>query len=206
VGRLSAQILGHTSTPAASRNANLLSVCSHFGISSRYENGVYGLGVFFGVRFEPPSSLLPALHMSDPTGLAIVKAARASLRLVSCSSDQLTLSQLLAMESELRNTLAIVKGHIHAEFTGTSSKNVLKAYATHSYFTDDSRVLIDLTDWASSDEEEAKVGGKNATRTADSEWLTLPVIVASPSCELQVTRVKPSSVRWEFFPTRRCKY
>ena len=60
--------------------------------------------------------------MTDPsTGHAIVKAVRASLRLVSSSPELLTISQLYAMRDHLRETTQIVDRQISAAET---SKNV----------------------------------------------------------------------------------
>ena len=48
------------------------------------------------------------------TSHAIVRAVRASLRLTGSSLELLTLSQLFAVKSDLRQTLAIVNGQIQA--------------------------------------------------------------------------------------------
>jgi len=55
---------------------------------------------------------------SPPHGRAILRAVRASLRLVNGSSELLTVSQLRAMESDLRKTLAVVKGRAQARQPG----------------------------------------------------------------------------------------
>lgn len=102
----------------------------------------------------------------SPTARAIARTANASLRLVSSSTALLSLSQLLAMESELRGTLAIVNGQIQAELSGTFPINIPGRLTTHSRFTDDHRVVIDLSDWDSASDgekederEEANVAG-----------------------------------------------
>lgn len=61
---------------------------------------------------------------SSPTARAITRTAQASLRLVSSSTGLLSISQLLAMEIELRGTLAIVNGQIQAELSGTFAKAI----------------------------------------------------------------------------------
>lgn len=63
--------------------------------------------------------------MSDPsTGQAIVEAVRASLKLVSSSSELLDTSQLSAVKSDLRETLSIINGQIHLIRTGTFTASV----------------------------------------------------------------------------------
>lgn len=124
---------------------------------------------------NPPLSplALPFFDMTDssPTGLAILKAVRASLRLVSSSSELLTISQLLAVKHELCETFTVINAQIQVEQSGTFSKNIphrLAALATHSCFKDDRKVVIDLTDWESSsdegkedeNEDASAVGGK----------------------------------------------
>ena len=58
------------------------------------------------------------------TGRAIVKTVCAFLRLLSCSSDLLSVSQLSATRAELRDALAIVEDRITSETSGLFSGNV----------------------------------------------------------------------------------
>lgn len=107
---------------------------------------------------------------SSPTARAITRSAQASLRLVSSSTGLLSLSQLLAMEFELRGTLAIVSGQIQAELSGVFPKNVPRHLETHSYFTDDHRVVIDLSDWDSTFDDEQETGpedGREGTNVSN---------------------------------------
>ena len=62
----------------------------------------------------------PPPHMSDSsaTALAILNTVRASLRLVSCSSELLTIAQLLAVKEDLRETMAIISAQIQFENYG----------------------------------------------------------------------------------------
>jgi len=92
---------------------------------------------------------------SYPVGRAVFKAVRASLRLASSSSELLSLSQLLAIKDDLRETLAIINGQIEAEQSGGFAKNIPRYLATNSCFIDDRKVVIDMSDWESGSEDEA---------------------------------------------------
>ena len=70
---------------------------------------------------------------STPTSCAIVKTVHASMRLVGGSSELLTVSQILAVKSDLRKTLAIVNGQIQAAQSSTPIENLLKAFANDSH-------------------------------------------------------------------------
>ena len=76
--------------------------------------------------------------MAD-TALAITVAVRASLGLVNSSAELLSISQLLALESELRTTLAIVKCQIQADFIGTFFENIPNCLANDSQLVFPSR-------------------------------------------------------------------
>lgn len=105
---------------------------------------------------------------SSPTSLAIVNAVRASLRLVSCSSELLSIAQLRAVRDDLCETLAIVNGQIQSENFGTLSGSLLTRLATHLCFADDRRVVIDLSDWDSaSDGEDEETTDANVTNIMD---------------------------------------
>jgi len=96
-----------------------------------------------------------------PTGRAIVRAVRASLRLTGSSLELLTVSQLFAVKSELRQTLAIVNGQIQATHPSStaSSGGDLEYFTTDSCFTDDQQLVIDLSDWDSASEENGERDG-----------------------------------------------
>lgn len=94
--------------------------------------------------------------MANNTGRAIVKAVRGTLGLVSSSSELLNGSQLLAVKSELRQTLAIVKGQLHFMKSGTFADNVLRCLAVNRSSTGSN--FIDISDWESADEEEEPSG------------------------------------------------
>ena len=98
--------------------------------------------------------LLLDMADSTPTGRAIVQAVCAALRLVSSSDGLLTLSQLLAVKADIGEALAFVDGKIQAERSGVFSKEILICLATHQCFTDDHRVILDVSDWESASGEE----------------------------------------------------
>ena len=62
-----------------------------------------------------------------PHGRAILKTVRTSLRLVGGSSELLTVSQLRAVESDLRKTLTVVKGRAQARQPGVFFRNFLES-------------------------------------------------------------------------------
>jgi hypothetical protein len=62
-----------------------------------------------------------------PTGRAVARVLRSSLKAASRSLELLTTSQLLAMETDLRKTLTVVRDEIHARETGTPGTNVPKS-------------------------------------------------------------------------------
>jgi len=120
--------------------------------------------------------------MTDPsTGRAIVNAIRASLRLVSSSSELLTISQLLAVKSDLRETLAIVNGQIGAMQSGTFPRNVLECLATYRNFTDDHKLIINMSDWEDEEEESALVENQKGDGNTGGKYSILPGCVAALS-------------------------
>jgi len=98
----------------------------------------------------------------SPSALAIFKAVRASLRLASSSSELLTIAQLLALKGDLRETLAIISGQIQTEESGTFTKKVVNRLEAHLCFTDDHKVIIDLSDWESTSDEEDEIEDASA--------------------------------------------
>lgn len=91
-----------------------------------------------------------------PTGRAILRAVRASMKLVDSSLELLTESQLIAMRSDLHRTLAIVNGRLSPAHPSKFAINVLKSLVADSYSTANQKVVIDLSDWDSdgSDKDE----------------------------------------------------
>jgi len=92
---------------------------------------------------------------------AILRDVRASLRLVKSSSGLFTISQLLAVNYELRKTLAVIGGQIQAAQS------------------DGRRVVLDTSDWESASDEE-KDGKKEETGAAGgsgggSEHTCIPI-------------------------------
>jgi hypothetical protein len=129
---------------------------------------------------------------------AIVKALRASLKLASTSSGRLSLSQLYALNSDLRKTMAVINNQIQVEESGTSIENVLTQLATHSCFIDDRKILLDVSDWDSESDEE-KEAKKKDTSGVGSEYPLLPDFVAACSWRSQVVRAETNfPVRWQF--------
>jgi len=104
--------------------------------------------------------------MSSPAGHAIFEAVRASLRLVNSSSGLFTIPQLLAIEGDLRETLAVISGKVQAEQSGMSTRGLVKCLTTHSCFTGGGRTIIDCE--SSSDEE--KEDQKEDIRAASGDF------------------------------------
>ena len=89
------------------------------------------------------------------TGRAILKAIRASLGLVNSSSELFTFSQLLAVRRVLRDALVIIDSKIQAFESGSFAVNVLEGSVTNPYLSGDQKVVIDISDWElTSDEDE----------------------------------------------------
>jgi len=89
--------------------------------------------------------------MSNPSnisaGRAIVRAVRASLKVVGSSLELLTTSQLSAIQSDLRRTLTTVSGQISLAESGKLTTDTLEALAADSCFAGGEQVVIDLSDW-----------------------------------------------------------
>ena len=96
-----------------------------------------------------------------PTGDAIFAAVSASLKLASSSSELLTIDQLRALKFDLKVTLAVIRGQIQSEASGASAGNIFEHFETHSRFTDNNQVIIDL--FGESDEEEAPASATSGT-------------------------------------------
>ena len=92
------------------------------------------------------------------TGRVIFRAVSSSLELVKGSSGLLTVSQLVALKRELENTLATVDGRLQAKLSGSFVENLLDCFTTDTYFTEGQKLHIDLSDWATSDEDENSDG------------------------------------------------
>ena len=89
-----------------------------------------------------------------PTGRQIVQAVHKALRSVSGSDELLTHSQLLAVRTEINNVLAFVNTQIQVEESCTSSKETPRCLVTHlPCFTVDCKVVLDLSDWESEEED-----------------------------------------------------
>lgn len=134
--------------------------------------------------------------MSDtsPTGHAIYAVVRASLRLVSSSSELLTAPELVALEEDIYATLAVIRGQIQSEETGPFTQIVFKCLATHSSFTGDGRARVDMTAWSDSDEEKEveKEVGMVGTSTAGAGG-THPIL----STSWQLTHGDHRWCRWK---------
>lgn len=140
----------------------------------------------FGIH---PGALLllssPSPHMTD-TALAITTAVRASLGLVSSSAELLSISQLFALESELRNALTIVKRQLRADLHGTFFKKILKCLANNLLFAflgpHSPGSTVDLTGWDSSSEgEKYEDEGVKAANIIGGESPATHGLVVSPS-------------------------
>lgn len=138
----------------------------------------------------------------SPTGPAILNAVRASLRLVNCSSELLTTTQLLALKDNLCETLAIVRAQIQSENFGTSSES--PQVLGDSFVADDHRVVIDLSDWENASDAENE---ENKNKDVDTSAANMAEGVYPPhlspligsSQESQVMTGKSNSVRWKSF-------
>ena len=101
---------------------------------------------------------------SAPPGDAIFAVVCASLKLASSSTEQLTIDQLRALKFDLKVTLAVIRGQIKSEESGMFTQYIFEYFETHSCFTDDKRVRIDLVGVDSeSDEEEEPPSTTNGT-------------------------------------------
>lgn len=113
---------------------------------------------------------------SSPTGRAMVQAVRAALRLVSSSDELLTVSQLLAVKTEIGETLDFLNARIQAEQSGAFFEGIPGWLTTHLYFADDHKVVLDLSDWESaSDGEEEGDKFASAENTVGGKQLFLLV-------------------------------
>jgi hypothetical protein len=134
---------------------------------------------------------------SSPVDRAIINAVRALLKLASRSLGRFTISQLHALSSDLRRTMAVVNGQIQAEESSAFAKNVLKRLVTHSCFTDGGRVLLDMSDWDDESDEE-KEAEEKGTDGMGGKYPLLPDFVAACSRGSQVARAENRlPVRWQ---------
>lgn len=120
----------------ASRNANLFPAHNPFQNSVWYCRTTGSCcSVSFSGVFPSTSPLLSspssAMAHSRPLADAVTSATRASLRLVNSSTELLSISQLLAMDSELRTTLAAVHVQIRAKLSGAFSSEHFTRLETH---------------------------------------------------------------------------
>ena len=70
----------------------------------------------------------------SPTSRAIVSTVRAALRLLRSSSEQLSVSQLLALRSELQQTKVVVNGQMQAKQPSTFVENLLELSGANECF------------------------------------------------------------------------
>ena len=101
----------------------------------------------------------------SPTGNAIFETVRASLKLASSSSELFTINHLRALKDDLQVTLAVIRGQIQSEEIGTFAVDILNCLMTHSCFTDNIRVIIDLSDWESGSDDEKELEKERAAGT-----------------------------------------
>ena len=96
---------------------------------------------------------------SIPTGHVITWAVRASLKLVGSSFELLTESQLIAIQSDLRRTLAVIEDQILTMESGNFATSILGTLAANSHFTANPKVVIDLSDWEDELDEDTNGDG-----------------------------------------------
>lgn len=94
---------------------------------------------------------------SLPTAHPIAAASHASLRLIVSTTGLLSLSQLLALQSELRTTLVAVQGQIRTKISCAFFENTLTRLIIYPHFTAPLiGAVIDLTEQDSSSEGEVE--------------------------------------------------
>jgi hypothetical protein len=100
---------------------------------------------------------------TPPTGCKIFRVILVSLKVMKDLPGQLTVPQLFALEADLRGTLAVVCGEIHARQSdsGSFAWSFLPPFAAHLCFTCDYRVIINMSDYKDSSDEE-KEGREDA--------------------------------------------
>ena len=87
--------------------------------------------------------------MAEPSGRPLLSAVYTTLRLANSSVDSLTISQLSVLQAGLRRTLRIVekkRREIEESLRGGSFWKVQRGWATHLSFSEDEKVVIDLSD------------------------------------------------------------
>ena len=87
--------------------------------------------------------------MAEPSGRPLLCAVCTTLRLANSSVDSLTISQLSVLQAGLRRTLRIVdkkRQEIQASLRGGLFWKVQRGWATHLRFSEDEKVVIDLSD------------------------------------------------------------
>ena len=105
------------------------------------------------------------------------------------------MAHLRALKDDLHATLAIIRGQIQSEGFSTFTKNILKCLTTHSSFTDDHRMIIDMSDWENASDEE-KEDKKEDAGEVGGMCLFLPNSVAAHSRGSQVVEAKSDLVHW----------
>ena len=96
---------------------------------------------------------------NTPTSRAILKAIHASLGLVASSSELFTYSQLCAVRDDLKKALAIVDGKTEVIRTSLFLMEVLEYLVTNPFYTGKKRLIIDLSDWDTSSDEDETMDG-----------------------------------------------
>ena len=112
----------------------------------------------FDKQLAPPPSDVQFTHI--PTGHAITWAVRALLKLMGSSFELLTESQLIVIQSDLCQTLAVVEDQILMMQSGKFATGVLGTLTANSYFIAKSKVVIDLSDWEDESDEDTN-GDRN---------------------------------------------
>ena len=105
---------------------------------------------------------------NNPTGCAIFKAVSASLVLTRKSTTLLTYSQLLALRDELCKVSATVNGQLEVMRSGSFVRKLLDHFTAKSYFTDGGQLLLDLSDWNTTSDEE------DSHENAQRRWYFTP--------------------------------
>ena len=116
-----------------------------------------------------PSASLPAR--------SLVQAVRASLKLANGSVDSLDISQLLALQHELHKTLGIIGEKLSDICSGMFLKWFNHAIGSSAYFSENQKIVIDLSDW-----EDGDTGDEQMVIAAESNGPSGMPLDSVPGC------------------------
>ena len=153
------------------------------------------LVVFLSPVFHHLPLLPPNMTDSSTTSNSIFAVVHMSLRLAGNLLDMLTMAHLHTLKDDLHVMLAIIHGQIQSKGFSTFTKNILKCLTTHSSFTDNHRMIIDMSDWENASDEE-KEDKKEDAGEVGGMCLFLLNSVATHSWGSQVVEAKSDLICW----------